>query len=129
MTKAITRLEDLIIREPYPNSKLNFKETFDRVIEFRKGEGRDIDILNELFSACQEKYPSKRERSHSSKTKYDNMSPETRVFESTGQYLNGEIGYDLAIKEDAYFNYAKLSYQLELPFDNSLLLFYTLVIL
>ena len=24
------------------------------------------------------------------------------------------------VKEDAYFNYAKLSYQLELPFDNTL---------
>ena len=108
MTKAITRLEDLIVREPdnstpdpngvYKEGKLDFKATFDKVLEFRKGEGRDIDILNELFSNCQKTYPSKRERSHSSNTKYDNMSPETRVFESTGQYLNGRIGYDLAIK-------------------------------
>ena len=28
--------------------------------------------------------------------------------------------YNQAVKEDAYFNYAKLSYQLELPFDNTL---------
>ena len=107
MTKAFTKLEDLIVREPdnsapdpnglYPNSKLDFKSTFDKVLEFRKGEGRDIDILNELFSDCQETYPSTRDRDHSSKTKYDNMSPETRVFEATGLYLNGKIGYDLAI--------------------------------
>ena len=108
MTKAITRLEDLIVREPgnpatdpngaYQEGKLDFKATFDKVVEFRKGEGRDIDILNELFSDCQETYPSTRDRDHSSKTKYDNMSPETRVFEATGLYLNGKIGYDLAIK-------------------------------
>jgi len=28
--------------------------------------------------------------------------------------------YDLEIQEDAYYNYAKLSYQLDLPFDNTL---------
>ena len=28
--------------------------------------------------------------------------------------------YDLKIKEDAFYNYAKLSYQLDLPFDNTL---------
>ena len=108
MTKANTKLADLIVREPdntepdsdgvYQESKLDFKATFDKVIKFRKGEGRDIDILNELFSDCQETYPSTRDRNHSSLTKYDNMSPETRVFEATGQYLNGRIGYDLAIK-------------------------------
>ena len=107
MTKTITRLADLIVREPdntepdpngvYQESKLDFKATFDKVLEFRKGEGRDIDTLNELFSDCQETYPSMRDRDHSSKTKYDNMSPETRVFEATGLYLNGKIGYDLAI--------------------------------
>jgi len=28
--------------------------------------------------------------------------------------------YDLQVKEDAFYNYAKLSYQLDLPFDNTL---------
>ena len=107
MTKAITRLEDLIVREPdnsapdpdgvYQKGKLDFKSTFDKIVEFRKGEGRDIDILNKLFSDCQKTYPSKRERDYSSKTKYDNVSDETRVFEATGQYLNGRIGYAEAI--------------------------------
>ena len=34
----------------------------------------------------------------SSETKYDNISPETRVWFAVGEYLNGHIGYSSAIK-------------------------------
>ena len=95
-----TRLEDLIVRLPDDTNKgkLDFKATFDKILEFHRGEGKELDMSNQLFSECQETYPSKRERNHSSKTKYDNMSAETRVFEAVTEYLNGQIGYDLAIK-------------------------------
>ena len=38
---------------------------------------------------------------------------------------SASYSYDLTIKEDAYYNYAKLSYQLDLPFDNTLDVFRT----
>ena len=66
-----TRLEDLIVRLPDDtnNGKLDFKATFDKILEFHKGEGKELDMSNQLFSECQKTYPSKRERNHSSKTK------------------------------------------------------------
>ena len=95
-----TRLEDLIVRLPDDtnNGKLDFKATFDKILEFHRGEGKELDMSNQLLSECQETYPSKMELSYSSETKYDNISPETRVWFAVGEYLNGHLGYSAAVK-------------------------------
>ena len=36
---------------------------------------------------------------------------------------SSSFSYDLNIQEEAFYNYAKLSYQLEMPFDNTFLIF------
>ncbi len=51
----------------------------------------------------------------SSYLKNENYYYALQAFKKASTY-----NYDLIIKEEAYFNYAKLSYQLELPFDNTL---------
>ncbi|MBT5090698.1 MAG: tetratricopeptide repeat protein [Flavobacteriales bacterium] len=85
-------------------------DEFDNAINYLEKVNSSVDSINQHATYCL----------GASYLKVKQFNYALQAFKKSASY-----SYDKVIQEEAFYNYAKLSYQLDLPFDNTLLVLKT----